>query len=277
MADDFKVVDEFPFTFYGTTFTTALGNDRKLYIPLPLMCKALFIDVDGQVQRIQRDEALSDAMRQVRFEQYPHGDDEVRAREVNALRLDRLPYWLGTIDTHRIQKEDVRAKIITFKREFADVAWDAFRTQILPHDILAELDSSLPPAQQTYLAKMDEATVLRQNLQEQNQRLGEMEKRLSGLEARFEGTDFINPAQAKQYMDMVNAIAMVLKRKGEASPHARIHGEIKHVFNVPSYALIPEKEFPRLKKYLEQLYQRVTPAGTPMPEVFRAPNQRKLL
>ena len=275
--ETFRVLDEFPFTFYGMTFTTALGSDRKLYIPLPLVCKALFIDVDGQLQRIQRDEALGDALQMVRFAQYPHGSDEVRPREVNALRLDRLPYWLGTIDTGRIQNPEVRSKIITFKREFADVAWAAFRTQILPHDVLAEFDSQLPPAQQTYLAKMDEASDLRQNLQQQGDRLNGFEQRLSGLEARFEGTDFINPAQARQYMEMVNAIAMVLKRKGESSPHARIHGEIKHVFNVPAYALIPEKEFPRLKKYLEQMFQRITPPGTPLPEIFHAPNQRRLL
>jgi hypothetical protein len=233
--------------------------------------------VDGQIQRIQRDEALQDAIRVVRFEHYPHGEDEVRAREVNALRLERLPYWLGTIDANRIQNGDVRSKIVTFKREFAEVAWAAFRTQILPHDVLAEFDSQMTPAQQIYFAKMDEAAELRQNLQNQSQRMDGLEKRLSGLEARFEGTDFINPAQAKQYMDMVNAIAMVLKRKGEASPHARIHGEIKHVFNVPSYALIPEKDFPHLKKYLEQMFQNITPPGTPTPEIFHAPNQKRLL
>jgi len=277
MLENFKVLDEFPFTFYGLTFTTALGNDRKLYVPLPLICKALFIDVDGQVQRITRDEALNDAIRIVRFEQYPHGSDEVRPRDVNALRLDRLPYWLGTIDTGRIQNPDVRNKIITFKREFADVAWAAFRTQILPQDVLAELDSQLPAQQQVYHVKMDEASALLQNLQTQGERLQGLEKRLSGLEARFEGTDFINPAQAKQYMDMVNAIAMVLKRKGEPSPHARIHGEVKHVFNVPSYALIPEKDFPRVKKYLEQMFLRITPPGTPAPEIFHAPNQKRLL
>ena len=275
--DEFKIIDEYPFSFYNTVFTVAMGSDRKLYVPLPLMCRALFIDTDGQVQRIQRDEVIQDAMRKVRFEQYPHGEEEFRPREVNALRLDRLPYWLGTIDTSRIQKEEVRQQIVTFKREFADVAWAAFRSEIMPSDVLAELDAQEPPERQAYYKAMDDASLLRRGLKDHSEQIEEMEKRISSLEARFEGTDFINPQQAKQYMDMVNVIAAVMKRKGTSSPHAKIHGEIKKVFDVPSYSLIPEKDFPKVQKYLAQLFQRVTVPGTPLPEIFKRPNQRRFI
>jgi hypothetical protein len=45
--------------------------------------------------------------------------------------------------------------IVRYQREFADVAWAAFRHEILPDDMLAELDATLPPDQrQRSLAAM---------------------------------------------------------------------------------------------------------------------------
>ena len=71
------------------------------------------------------------------------------------LWMNRLPYWLGTIDAKRI-----RQRVIVFKREFADVAWAAFRSEILPTDVLAEVDATLPQSQQAYLAARDAAGTL---------------------------------------------------------------------------------------------------------------------
>jgi hypothetical protein len=135
------------------------------------------------------------------------------------LRLDRLPFWMGTIQTGRIPDERKRARIVQFQRDFADVAWAAFRREILPDDMLAEMDANLPPAQQEYLRLMAEAAELQQQLQTHDRSLGQhdvqiesLDERVAALEARLHGTDFLNTQQMKKYTDMVAIVAQVLKR-----------------------------------------------------------------
>jgi len=277
VASPIHIVDEFPFTFYGETFAVALASDRKLYVPLPLVCSALGLSAHGQIERARRDPAISDALLSLEFKHYPYGKEEMRPRQVNCLRLDRLPYWLGTIDANRISNAQRRQAVIRFKREFADVAWAAFRKQILPDEVLAEMDAQLPPGQQAYFRAMDQAAELRRGLENHGRRIDDVEERLTGLEARFEGTDFIHPEQGRRYQLMVNFLAMVLKQKGKSSGQALVHNEVKRAFKVPSYLLIPEARFPEVVRFLAQWYQRLTPPGTPLPEAFALPDQKRLL
>lgn len=268
-------LDEFPFDFYGEIFSVVLASDRRLYLPLNRVCDALQIDANAQAQRIRRDEAISDALVQLPL-QVPYGEEgAVQTRQVLCLWLNRLPYWLGTIDANRIKDQARRQQIIRFKREFAEVAWAAFRSEILPEDMLAELDAAAPPAEQQYHAVMDEAAAMRRDLGQQKERLQEVEERLTSLEARLVGTDFINSAQAKQYQDIVAILGSMLQKKGKGN-YATVHAEVKKQFKVPSYQLIPEKDFPKLVNYLTRWYERLTPPGTPLPEVFTQPEQRRL-
>ena len=268
-------LDEFPFDFYGEIFSVVLASDRRLYLPLNRVCDALQIDANAQAQRIRRDEAISDALVQLPL-QVPYGEEgAVQTRQVLCLWLNRLPYWLGTIDANRIKDQVRRQQIIRFKREFAEVAWAAFRSEILPEDMLAELDAAAPPAEQQYHAVMDEAAAMRRDLGQQKERLQEVEERLTSLEARLVGTDFINSAQAKQYQDIVAILGAMLQKKGKGN-YATVHAEVKRQFQVPSYQLIPEKDFPKLVNYLTRWYERLTPPGTPLPEIFTQPEQRRL-
>ena len=269
-------LDEFPFNFYGEIFSVVLASDRRLYLPLNRVCDALQIDANAQAQRIRRDEAISDALVQLPL-QVPYGEEgAVQTRQVLCLWLNRLPYWLGTIDANRIKDEARRQQIIRFKREFAEVAWAAFRSEILPEDMLAELDATAPPAEQQYHAVMDEAAAMRRDLGQQEERLQQAEERLASLEARLVGTDFINSAQARQYQEMVAILGAMLQKKGKGN-YATVHAEVKKQFKVPSYQLIPEKDFPRLINFLTRWYERLTPPGTPLPGAFTQPEQRRLI
>jgi hypothetical protein len=273
---DLQPLDTFPFEFYGEYFSVVFASDRNLYLPLHDICQTLGIDANAQAQRIRRDEAISDALITLPL-QVPYGDEgAVQTRQMLCLWLNRLPYWLGTIDANRIKDEERRQQVILFKREFAEVAWAAFRSQILPEDMLAEMDATRPEAEKRYYAAMDEAAAIRQQLETQQDHLQEVEDRLSKLEARIVGTDFINSAQAQQYLSMVDILASILKRKKKGS-HATVHAEVKRQFKAPSYQLIPEEDFPKLVNFLTRWYERLTPPGTPLPDPFTQPNQRSLL
>jgi hypothetical protein len=277
-----KVIDQFPFEFYGDHFTVALANDRKLYVPMQALCDAMGLQTHGQVRRIREHEAVANALVNLNIV-WSYGDEAAREREMICLRLDRLPFWMGTIQTNRIPDETKRERIVQFQLDFADVAWAAFRREILPDDMLAEMDTGLSLAQQEYLRLMDNAAKLRQQLQTHDRnlghhdvQLGSLEERVAALEARLQGTDFLNPHQMKEYTDMVAIVARVLKRKQKGN-EATVHAEVKRQFQVPSYQLIAEVEFDNVKRYLRDWFVRLSGPGAPVPTIFEQPSQKRLL
>lgn len=277
-----RTVDQFPFEFHGNFFSVALANDRKLYVPLAALCQAMGLQIQGQTRRIRETEAMSDSLITL-YVNWGYGDEAVQEREMLCLRLDRLPFWMGTLQSARIKDKHQREQIVQFQREFADVAWAAFRSQILPEDWLAEMDVTLPQKEQRYLHLMDEASTLRQEvsghsltIQGQEGRIGELEERMSLIETLLRGTDFINPKQMREYTDMVGLVAHLLKRKKKGN-EATVHAEVKRTFKVPSYQLIPEAEFEQVKKFMSSWYRKLAGPQTPIPDIFEAPSQKRLL
>lgn len=267
-----EIVNQFPFEFYGEVFELYVGTDLQPYAPVRAMCDALGIDPSAQLQRIKRDEVLAESL--VIFTLKEEGDWG-GARQISCLLLRRLPYWLGTLDTNRIKSEH-REKVVMFKREFAEVAWAAFRSAIFPEDVLAEMDATKPPLEQDYHRLMDETAKLREKLSEQEKEIDEVVTRVAGLEARFLGTDFINPAQASQIRRMISVlVGKIESNKGKQSRvYANVHGTLKKHFDVPSYLLIAEKDFPKVAEFLSNWYKRV--AHEEPPEFFQS-NQQTLL
>lgn len=270
-----KILDQFPFEFYGSLFELYLTDQRTLLLPLRQLCEAMGLAYSSQLKRIKRDEALSDGLFSVRATVLQRGD-VAQEREVSCLSLRHLPYWLGTIDAARVQPE-LKDKVIAFKRELVTVAWAAFRSQILPADMLAELDTALSPAEREYHTLMDQAAALKGEIGEHEGRIVRLEDRMSALEARLVGTDFISHQQARQYLDAVGALGELLKEraKKKASPFAVIHNEVKRQFQVPSYQLIPENEFDNVMEFLAKWWQREAP-DIPLPEIFRVRQNRLL-
>jgi hypothetical protein len=126
-ADEVRPLDQFPFEFYGARFSVFLAADRRLYVPLSDLCEAMEIDTNAQAQRIRRNEAINDTLLTLPL-QVPYGDEgALQTRRMLCLWLNRLPYWLGTIDASRIPDAARRRQVVRFQREFADVAWAAFR------------------------------------------------------------------------------------------------------------------------------------------------------
>ena len=92
-----KAIVQFPFEFYGDTFTVALANNRKLYVPMEALCTAMELQTHGQVRRIRKGlipaGTMADALVDLNIV-WSYGDDEAREREMVSPRLDRLPFWM---------------------------------------------------------------------------------------------------------------------------------------------------------------------------------------
>lgn len=294
MDQEFKIVAEFPFAFYGQEFTVGLSNTRRLYLPFPLMCAALGVDPVGQIQRIQRDEVYDPTcFRKATFTHYPYGTEgDYRSREVQALRLDMLPYFLGGIDTNRIADEKIRGQILRFKKEFARAAWGYFRSEVLGETELAELDDAGQSiGEQQFNAALDHAAQLRHELEErqsgfetkqlgkqkqQDREIQDLTERVAFLEAKLLTTNTLNSAQLKATQDMVAIVAKAWEKKGESGAFWKVQKSIKDQFQVHSYIAVPENRFPELRAFLLRMYKQIIRPGTPVPSIFEDPDQRSL-
>ena len=282
-----EIVHSLPFEFYGEVFGAYLASNRNWYLPLQEVCNALGIDANGQRQRILRDEAISDRLVNIPMET-PYRDT-TRIRDVACLNLRALPYWLGTIDAARIREEH-RTKVILFKREFAEAAWFVFRSDIVPPEVLAEMDSYATPQEQEYAAIMDEARQLRKRidllsgkvdkeLERMDAGIQDLDGRLGTLEAAIVDRAIVNSAQAKLLSDMIGMVALSMhernRKKAKSLCFAEVHNDFKTTFDVHIYSVLPVDQMENAIDYLANRWIRLNP-GEPMPEIFRGGHQPSL-
>lgn len=275
-----------PFVFYGEIFNAYLADDRQWYLPLQEVCQALGLDVSGQRQRIQRDEALSDFLVNIPIET-PY-QDTTRIREVACLNIRRLPYWLGTVEVSRV-KEEHRKKVILYKREFAEAAWAVFRSEMIPPDLLAEMDTHLPPQEREYLEAMDQLRQVRKKLDMLSGKLDEelakvgaelqdLTGRLGTLEEALASKKIVNPAQARLLQEMIAAVAEAKHaktKKPKSQCFAEVHEEFKSSFQVHIYSILPEEQLEAATTFLGARWAFYNP-GQPLPEIFRRSHQPSL-
>jgi hypothetical protein len=282
------IIQGVPFVFYGEVFTAYLANDRQWYLILQDVCQALGLDVSGQRQRIQRDEALSDYLVNISIEA-PYGET-TRQREIGCLNLRRLPYWLGTIDASRV-KEEHRRKVILFKREFAEAAWAVFRSDIIPSELLGEMDAYETPPEREYSQLMDQARQLRLRMdllsgkmEAELERVGgevsDLAGRLGILEAKLIGRQIVNAAQAKQLQDMIALVADSLHektpRKSRSQCFADVHQGFKDTFHIHIYSTLPADQMEQAITFLAGWYSRLNP-GRNLPDLFQGSHHPSLL
>ena len=283
-----EIIHNVPFEFYGEVFQAYLANDRQWYLPLQNVCLALGVDPNGQRQRIQRDEAMTDRL--VNFPMETPYQNTTRVREVACLNLRTLPYWLGTIEASRV-KEEHRKKVILFKREFAEAAWFVFRSEIIPPELRAEMDTYDTPQEQEYAALMDEARELRKKLdllsgkvEAELERVGgdvrDLVGRLGVLEAKLVGRTIINSAQARLLSDLIGSVALSQhernRKKSKSQCFAEVHEDFKRNFQVHIYSVLPEEQLEDAINYLAGRWARLNPNQT-LPDLFRGGHQPSLL
>ena len=262
--ESLKVIQSIPFTFYEKEFEAHLANDRRLYVVLIDICRFMGIDHDSQRKRILRDRAINDCLVLLKLKR-----DTGREEEVLCLRMDRLPYWLGSIDVERI-KPELMNEVLLYKREFADAAWAVFRSSFLPQDILAELDSYLPPALQQYYRLADDLNQQRIESSEIREKIDLLDSRISAVENQITGV-----LTSKQKLDitrMVADLSNMLVAKGICkeigSARRRVYGGVNKEFRVQSYHDIPSKQFNAVHNYLIRSWQSQFP-DKPLPSSFR--------
>lgn len=282
-----EIIQGFPFEFYGETYVAYLADDRQFYIRLEDVCKGLEIDPASQRRRIQNDEAIADKLVNMPFET-PY-QDTTRIRDVAFLNLRALPYWLGTIDAKRV-KEEIRPRVILFKRDFAETAWFVYRGEILPPEIIAEVDSYATPYERELAELMADFRGLKSKLDalsgrvdEELSRVGltleDLGGRFAAVEARVIAEAAVNSQQARLLQKCIQEVGEVMFQSGKVKPRSRAHAsaqaEFKDRFGVHIYTALPEQRLGEALDFLAGRWQFYRP-GEALPAVFRSGQQPSL-
>jgi hypothetical protein len=113
-------------TFQGKPLAIVRLPDGNTCAILHWICENLHINVNGQIQRIKRNVMIADHLAYARVQT----DGGPQVMPILALRL--IPYWLATIDTRRMSKEDDRRReIVEYQRSAAKALYEAFTFPLL--------------------------------------------------------------------------------------------------------------------------------------------------
>lgn len=109
-----KVLEVKEVAFNNVSLLAIKGDDGFLYAPVSRFCNELGIDANAQMQRIKRDEILSEGSCIM------HVPTNGTIQDTFCLQVDLLPTWLAGIKSTKC-KEEVRPLLLDFKKKASRV------------------------------------------------------------------------------------------------------------------------------------------------------------
>jgi len=95
-------------------------ENGEIYVAVKPICEALGVNVNGQVERLKRDEMWSQLHVLVRAV----GSDS-KKRKMFCLPLRYVFGWIMTIDTNQV-KDEIKDSLIAYKKECCDILYEHF-------------------------------------------------------------------------------------------------------------------------------------------------------
>ena len=237
-------------------------------VPLRLMCEALGIDTEFQVQQLREHPVLSTGLRMV------NAVINGRVRSVAALIHTHIPYWLATISPALVN-EDTRPKLIRYQEEILDILSRLFYGEPAtpPHPIPA--DPAVAAIQQRLDAALREMRLAREVLIEEQRRmreqLGETRHDLTSLTeivTELQEVVPIAPHQANYIQRAIKRLAQRTAQRRTRQPgysqsednlYQLLFGQFKTHFDIPRYDALPMKKYDQALVWLEAKAAEVLP------------------
>lgn len=109
--------------FHGATLLAVRGDTPgSTLVAMKPVVEGMGLDWQKQMQRIKDHPALGSAYTKIRV-QMP---DDDQARDWAFLPLNRLNFWLATIQPNKIPDQEIRARVIEYQIECADALFAHF-------------------------------------------------------------------------------------------------------------------------------------------------------
>lgn len=125
--------------FHGTSLLALPGSTpaETLVVMRPVV-GGMGLDWSSQLRRIKEHELLGACVVNLTM-QVP---DDIQAREHTCLPLNRLHFWLATLQPNMIPDPDTRARVLRYQEECADVLFEHFFGKVMRqqpvHDFILE-------------------------------------------------------------------------------------------------------------------------------------------
>jgi len=250
--------------FNGKPLVVVRLPDGRPGVVLRWICENLHVGQKAQVERIKRTESIADDL------VYTQVQTEGGFQTMPTLVLDSVPYWLATIDTRRMRRDDPkRLEILAYQRRAvaALFAWAAAPKAIAaPTDLVPSEPITKPatPAEDAPLVAWREyyqrMLVLIDWQMDIEQWRGSVESRLEGVEAITdlipEILERLGPEKlTDRHQKMVrNYVQQLSKVTGKHS--STIYTDLYTAFSVPRYQEIPEEEWDKVEHWFKIQIER---------------------
>ncbi len=260
----------------------ALIAGQDIYLPIRPLCHTLGIASQMQITRIKADEVLAENLRRVRLTT-PGGPQTVQA-----LHIESVPLWLGTLEPGRV-KPELRPRLIAYKRWMQRRVYEAFAAEIgwgRPGPPAPALPTAAAPASLEYIEQMalaiahmahqqraferdltgvrDHVEVLDGRMDHAASVVGGLLRDVKALHAVLAPGNTIAAAQAAEVSNHIKALAETLTRRDSAKNHYQgLFGELYRRFRVPSYREITTDQFPAVMEWLRDFQRTLDEGGAP--------------
>jgi hypothetical protein len=270
-------IEQDTISFYGHNLVAVRLEDGRIAAVMRWLCESLQLDIDGQLQRIQRKTALRDGLVRVRVE------TAGGPQEMPAIILKVLPGYLFGIDENRV-KAEAREDIILFQRECVEALADHF-TRKHPPALPALADTSAATIIIEQIADLTGViNLLREHLEalltlpgqvaDLSTQVGETRVLVESLATRQDSTEMrleavdtrtqrLSPAHTRTVQEQVDRMVRETKRLPTPLTYAMIYGRLKHRFRVGSYKEVPDSRFDELMAYLRDELSGATSGEAP--------------
>jgi hypothetical protein len=243
--------------FYGDELIVVL-LDGQPYIPIAPICDFLGVSWSGQSERIRRDAVLSEEALSLRV---TRKESQRGGREMVCLPLEYLNGWLFRINANRV-RDELRERLIRYQKDCYRVLAQAFQGPATapPSSSLAqirEMALAIASMAEQQMLLEGRVTVTEARLDKAAIVVGTISQRLGRLESRLQPGSHITEEQAAEISQKVKALASLLQ---EQSPgrnfYQSIFGELYRRYNVTSYKLIRQSQYPEVLAFLDEWRER---------------------
>ena len=249
-------VEQQTIMFHGKPLVVVRLPDGRPGVVLRWLCENLHLDSSSQVRRIQRTEVIADDL------VYTRVQTDGGLQIMPTLVLHAAPYWLATIDTRRMEKEDERRlEILRYQREVVDVlyAWASTPQAIAAPTDLIPVEPIIEPTRPTPDASLNEWIEYHQRMAAVLEWQRDAEQWHSGVESRLESLETIIPdildrlppqTLTTAHQQMVRTYVHQLNQLTQKH-HATIYEDLKIAFEVARYSDIPEEEWTKVERWFK--------------------------
>ncbi len=263
--------------------------DGAIYLPVKPLCLNLGINDRGQIQRIRRDKAMAEGLRQLRVETPARG-----LQPTQCLLLDFVPYWLSTVDIERV-RPDAQERLLAYKTWVIRKVFEAFQqetgigrdVEVAPpaHDEVLSLahirDMGLAIAafaeQQIAFAAQQQAQDRRIDILEEGHGqlsvrldraagvVGGLVRSVKALEQRLAPGNVLSEEQAAEVSDRVKTVAEALTARDVAAGAAprdwygSLYRTLYKRYNVAGYRRIRQEQYADVLSWLDDFHETASP------------------